>query len=142
MTMDIGTLAVLMPLLFLLFGLSFTVVIDPYIRREHRRTMLVIAVLCLTLIAQDYWDYALTVGSPRQMLRTIVTIYGYSIRPVILILFLYIVQPTGKRWYWWVLAGLNAAVYLTAFFPLSVFGSTRRTIITAGRLPVPVSLPA
>lgn len=31
MTMDIGTLAVLMPLLFLLFGLSFTVVIDPYI---------------------------------------------------------------------------------------------------------------
>ena len=116
MTMDIGTLAVLMPLLFLLFGLSFTVVIDPYIRREHRRTMLVIAVLCLTLIAQNYWDYALTVGSPRQMLRTIVTIYGYSIRPVILILFLYIVQPTGKRWYWWVLIGLNAAVYLTALF--------------------------
>ena len=116
MTMDIGTLAVLMPLLFLLFGLSFTVVIDPYIRREHRRTMLVIAVLCLTLIAQNYWDYALTVGSPRQMLRTIVTIYGYSIRPVILILFLHIVQPTGKRWYWWVLAGLNAAVYLTALF--------------------------
>lgn len=116
MTMDIGTIAVLAPLLLLLFGLTFTVVIDPYIRREHRRTMLLVAALCLTLIVQNVWDYALTVGSPRQMLRTIVTIYGYSVRPVILILFLYIVQPKGKHWYWWILAGLNAAIYMTATF--------------------------
>ena len=116
MTMDIGTIAVLAPLLLLLFGLIFTVVIDPYIRREHRRTMLIIAALCLTLIVQNVWDYALTVGSPRQMIRTIVTIYGYSVRPVILILFLYIVQPKGKHWFWWILAGLNAAVYVTATF--------------------------
>ena len=116
MTMDIGTIAVLAPLLLLLFGLTFTVVIDPYIRQEHRRTMLLVAALCLTLIVQNVWDYALTVGSPRQMLRTIVTIYGYSVRPVILILFLYIVQPKGKHWFWWILAGLNAAVYVTATF--------------------------
>ena len=114
MAMDISTLAVLFPLLLLLLGLAFIVGIDPYIRREHRRTMLVIAALCLTLIAQNYWDYVLAVGQPRPMLRTIVSIYGYAVRPVILILFLDIVQPRGKRWYWWVLAGLNGAVYLTA----------------------------
>ncbi len=116
MKINFDTLAVLFPLLFLLLGLAFTVVIDPYIRREHRRAMLVIAALCLTLVVQNYWDYALTVGQPRQMLRTVVSICGYAVRPVILILFLYIVQPAGKRWYWWVLAGLNAAVYLTALF--------------------------
>ena len=116
MSMSFSTLAVLFPLLLLLLGLAFTVVIDPYIRREHRRTMLVITALCLTLIVQNYWDYALTVGPPRQMLRTIVSIYGYSVRPVILILFLYIVQPVGKRWYWWLLAGLNAGVYFSAVF--------------------------
>ena len=114
MAMDISTLAVLFPLLLLLLGLPFVVWIDPYIRREHRRTMLIIAALCLTLIAQNYWDYSLAVGQPRPMLRTMVSIYGYAVRPVILILFLYIVQPDGKRWYWWVLAGLNGAVYLTA----------------------------
>lgn len=120
MTMQIGTLAVLVPLTLFLLGLAFTVLIDPYIRREHRRILLIVAALCLTLIAQNYWDYALTVGAPRQTLRTIVSIYGYCVRPVILILFLYIVQPTGKRWYWWLLAGLNAAIYLTALFcPLS-----------------------
>ena len=116
MIMDTNMLMVLSPLFLLLLGLGFTVAIDPYIRRGHRRTMLVIAVLCLTLIAQNYWDYTLTVGHPRQTLRTIVSIYGYSIRPVILILFIYIVQPAGKRWYWWILAGLNAAFYLTAVF--------------------------
>ena len=116
MTINLGVIAALSPLVLLLIGLSFTVVIDPYIRREHRRAMLVIAALCLTLIAQNFWDYALTVGEPQQTLRTVVTIYGYSVRPVILILFLYIVQPTGKRWYLWVLAGLNAAIYMTALF--------------------------
>ena len=116
MKMDFSTLAEFFPLLLLLIGLAFTVRIDPYIRKEHRQTMLIVAALCLTLIIQNYWDYALTVGPPRQMLRTIVSIYGYAVRPVILILFLYIVQPTGKRWYWWVLAGLNAAIYLTAVF--------------------------
>ena len=116
MAMDISMLAVLFPLLLLLLGLAFIVLIDPYIRREYRRTMLVIAALCLTLIAQNYWDYALAVGQPQPMLRTIVSIYGYAVRPVILILFLYIVQPRRKRWYWWVLAGLNTAVYLTALF--------------------------
>lgn len=114
MAVDVGTLGVLFPLLLLLLGLAFIVGIDPYIRREHRRTMLIIAALCLTLIAQNYWDYALAVGAPRPMVRTLVSIYGYAVRPVILILFLYVVQPEGKRWYWWVLAGLNGAVYLTA----------------------------
>lgn len=120
--MNFSIMAVLFPLLLLLFGLGFTVLIDPYIRREHRRIMFIISVLCLTLIAQNYWDYTLAVGQPQQTLRTIVTIYGYSIRPVVLILFLYIVQPNRKRWYWWVLAGVNTAVYITALFsPVSFY---------------------
>ena len=116
MTMGATALAVIAPLLLLLLGLGFTVLIDPYIQKKQKRTMLIIAALCLTLVAQNYWDYALTIGQPQLTLRTIVTIYGYSVRPVILILFLYILQPARRRWYWWVLAGLNAAVYLTALF--------------------------
>ena len=134
MAMDISTLAVLFPLLLLLLGLAFVVWIDPYIWREHRRTMLIIAALCLTLIAQNYWDYALAIGQPRPMPRTIVSIYGYAVRPVILILFLYIVQPEGKRWYWWVLAGLNGAVYLTALFSPVSFWIDQGNYFHAGPL--------
>ena len=56
MTPDNSMLAVLSPLFLLLLGLGFTVTIDPYIRRDHRRTMMVIAALCLTLIIQNYPD--------------------------------------------------------------------------------------
>ena len=50
MTMNIATLSILAPLLLLLLGLGVTAALDPYLRREHRRIMLVIVALCLSLI--------------------------------------------------------------------------------------------
>ena len=50
------------------------------------------------------------------MLRRVVDIYGYSVRPVILLLFLYIVNPRQSGWPWWALIGINAAIHLTALF--------------------------
>ena len=116
MITDISVLAVLFPLLFLLFGLGFTVVIDPYIKREHRRIMLIIVVLSLSLIAQNYWENALFLTHTNLTLKNALSAYGYSIRPVFLVLFLYIVQPKGKKWLWWLLAGINAALYCTSPF--------------------------
>ena len=117
MTTDLGTLAVLAPLLLLLIGLGFTVWVDPYIGRERRRVMLLIVLLSLSLIAQNMLEYRYAVMQPRRDWRTVLTIYGYSVRPVILILFLYIVYDKKKKlWPWWVLAGVNAAVYLSALF--------------------------
>ena len=117
MTMDLGTLAMLAPLLLLLIGLGFTVWVDPYIGRERRRVMLLIVLLSLSLIAQNMLEYHYAVTQPRRDWRTVLTIYGYSVRPVILILFLYIVYDKKKKlWPWWVLAGVNAAVYLSALF--------------------------
>ena len=54
-SLDSGTFAVLFPLLLLLFGLGFTVMIDPYIRREQRNILLIIAALCLsgTALAEE-----------------------------------------------------------------------------------------
>jgi len=116
MTVDLGTLALLAPLLLLLIGLGIVVLTDPYIRRAHRQIMLVIVALCFLLIVQNLWENDLSIGPARPLLRTVLAICGYSLRPVFLILFLYIVQPKGKRWYWWALAGLNAAVCSTALF--------------------------
>ena len=116
MAMNYSTLAVFFPLLLLLTGLSFTVVIDPYIQREHRRTMLIIIVLCFVLIGQNLLENAISIGPSRPMLRTIVSILGYSVRPVFLILFLCILQPMKRHWHWWALAGINMGIYCTALF--------------------------
>ena len=84
MSLDFGTLAVLFPLLLLLFGLGFTVTIDPYIQREHRRIMLVIVVLCLNLSAQNLWDNELFIRHKDLAWKKFLAAYGYSVRPVIL----------------------------------------------------------
>ncbi|MBQ4448034.1 MAG: histidine kinase [Clostridia bacterium] len=116
MKIDPGTLAVLFPLLLLLLGLGFIVAIDTYIGRKQRRKMLVIVVLCLSLIAQNMWENALFVSRSNLALKNILSAYGYSVRPVILILFLCIISPEGKKRHWWALAGVNAALYFTSPF--------------------------
>ena len=116
MTMDLGTLAILFPMLFLLLGLGFTVVIDPYIQQKQRRIMLLIVVLCLSLIVQNLWENELFVSHLHLALKNLLSAYGYSVRPVFLVLFLSIVWPEGKMWPAWTLAGINAALYFSSPF--------------------------
>ena len=116
MTMDIITIALLFAPLLLLLGLGFIAAVDPYIRREQRRVMLVIVALSLTLIAQNLLDNSLFVNRSNLALKNLLSAYGYSVRPVILILFLYFIQPHGKKWLQWLLAGINAALYFTSPF--------------------------
>ena len=116
MIWNMNTLALLVPLLFLLIGLTITVAIDPYISREHRRVMGIIIALSVTLIVQNIWEDYIAAGHPQWFLRTTLAVYGYTIRPVFLILFLYIVRP-GKRYLpCWALAILNWAIQMTAYF--------------------------
>ena len=116
MIWNVNTLALLIPLLILLTGLAITVAIDPYISREHRRVMGIIIALSVTLIIQNVWEDYIAAGPPRWYLRTTLAVYGYTIRPVFLILFLYIVRPGKKYLACWALALLNWAVSMTAFF--------------------------
>jgi len=90
MTWNLNTAALLIPLLFLLLGLAVTVAIDPYISRKHRFVMGLIIALSIVLIAQNLLEDWLAAGSPRPLLRTAVSVLGYTLRPVFLILFLYI----------------------------------------------------
>jgi len=105
-----------LPVTLLLAGLIFSVGFDRYLQAGHRRIMMLICVLVFSLIAQNYLDYLLTAGEPMIMVRRIVDIYGYSVRPVILLLFLYIVHPGGKYRAVWIMTGVNAGIYLTALF--------------------------
>lgn len=43
-------------------------------------------------------------------------IYGYTIRPAILVLFLCLIAPGSRREWAWALVGVNAAVHCTALF--------------------------
>ncbi|MBQ4207501.1 MAG: hypothetical protein II621_04280, partial [Clostridia bacterium] len=107
------TLLLVVPLLLQLLMLTFAVLIDPYIRKPHRRLLLAIAALMLSLIAQNLLESLL---QDSNLLRTAVSVYGYCVRPVLLILFICIFDADRRFRPLWIAAAVNAAVYLTAFF--------------------------
>jgi len=109
------------PIAVLLLALLLTVWLDAYLSAERKRVMGVIIVLVFSLILQNYMDNRLSLAEVYNALRIPVSIYGYAIRPVILVMFLYIVKPRGRYRVAWAMVGANAAVYLTAFFSSIAF---------------------
>ena len=110
-----------LPLLLQLAGLSLAVGINPYINRRHKRFMLLIEALLLSLILQNLADYQLQNDPAHIPWRLMNSVYGYSIRPAILVLFLCVVQPDKRHLPSWALVGINAAVFQTAFFSKLTF---------------------
>ena len=112
-TVSLQTLAALnVAILVQLFGMMFLLIMDPYINKRNKRIMMINAVLILTLVIQQqagaYFDDNLM-----NTARIVSGIYGYSIRPVIIGLFIQIFTKSRSMW---ILIGLNAAIYCTAFF--------------------------
>ena len=103
------------PLVLLLCGLSLTVCLDQYLKKDSRKNMFVIIVLCFSLVAQNLIENRLAVGGSMPFWRTLASVYGYCVRPMILVVFLCIVQPGKRHWKSLLLVGINALVYLTAF---------------------------
>ncbi len=116
MVLSINALMMLFPVCCILIGLTITVAMDPYISKKHRSVMFVIIGLSLTLIAQNIIEDALASGPLNWFGRTTASVYGYTVRPVFLILFLYIVCPDEKHIGCWALAIVNFLVNVTAYF--------------------------
>ena len=111
---------ILMPLGILLFGLTPVVRRDPYLNKSQKNIMTGIIALISLVVVQNVADYILQqISFP--YLRTLVSILGYCIRPVIIVLFCKLVKPDAKTKPSWALVIFNAAVYMTAAFSPVVF---------------------
>lgn len=113
-------LLMLFPLVTQILIIIFAVAVDSYFEKKHRYVMLLICILTLSLIAQNVFENALAAGEPRVFLRTLAAVYGYCVRPIILVLFLYIVKPERNYTACWVLIGINSAVYISSLFGLHI----------------------
>lgn len=111
----VDTLA-LIPVLTLLGLLTLIVSIDDYILPNLKQTMCFIIAAVFSLAAQNYIEYRLTAGELHWLARTLVSIYGYAVRPLILVLFLCLIAPQKRLGWAWALVGVNAAVHVTALY--------------------------
>ncbi len=107
---------VAIPFLFILIGAVIIVLIDPYIKKRDRRLMLMIIISTFILLVQNVADYTFDKWITLPYMRTVTAMIGYCMRPLIILLFCYLIG--GKRNYipLWILVGVNAAVYLSALF--------------------------
>lgn len=106
----------LLPALTMLGLLTVVVTIDAYIRPDLKRTMRLIIAVVFSMVIRDHLEYRLMIGEPRPQLRTLVAIYGYVVRPVVLVLFMRMIVSQKRLWWAWALVGVNATIYLTALF--------------------------
>lgn len=107
---------VLIPLGVLILGLAPMVARDNYLNKNQKNIMFAIVGLIGVLVLQNVADYVLQTVVSAPYIRTLESIVGYSVRPIIIVLFCMLVKPNGKNTVAWILAAVNAAVYLTATF--------------------------
>lgn len=112
---------ILMPLLIMIFGLLPVVIRDNYLDRIRKRIMLIIVALMGVLVIQNVADYLLQTVFAMPYVRTLVGIVGYSVRPLVIVLFIKIVCPERLHLAAWILVILNFAVYSTAAYSPAVF---------------------
>ncbi len=121
LTSYLEMLAVL-PTLVLLTVLFFAVMLDNYLDKGQKRILYLITVLVFTLVIQNYFESR--VPGDRTLLRTLLAVWGYAVRPAILALFLHLIRPGRPFRLVWAAVGINAALYLTALFsPLTFYFS-------------------
>lgn len=116
MVLTASDLVIMSALLLQIAGISFVIRLDGFISKKHRGYLLLINLLILLLIAQNVVEYLLINYYANPYYRTIIAIFGYAIRPAILVLFLYIVAPDRHHIIPWIMVGVNAALYMTALF--------------------------
>lgn len=116
------TLMALLPLVLQVAGLAFAISVDAYFGKKQKRIFMLILLLVLGLIAQNFFENRIATGSvPQDALRTVLAIAGYVLRPLILLLLYYLVEPEGHFWQGWALVGVNTALYSSALFSRLVF---------------------
>ena len=114
----ISDLSVILPSVLLTVMLALFVLTDTYIGKDHRRVLLIVCALILGLIAQNCSDMLLQGRYVNIPLRMAVSIIGYILRPIILVLFCHVVNPRGRFRTAWALTAVNGIIYLTSgFFP-------------------------
>ncbi len=109
-------LIVLTPLILQLLGLVLVVLLDPYVEKKLRRLLLLDAALIASLIAENIVSDWFIVHGDVPPARTLLAIFGYAVRPLVLLLICCIVAPDKKHTPFWILTGVNTAVNMTALF--------------------------
>lgn len=99
-----------------LVGVFFFAVNDRFVDKKRKKIYIILTAAVASLILQNYLEYYLIEYVISVPARTIASVYGYSVRPLIITLFIYLISPDKKHIPANVLVLVNLFVYSTAFY--------------------------
>lgn len=104
-----------------ILGLFFAVLVDQYITKEQRKRFIIIVGLLTVLMIENQAGELLDLATTPYSIYILVNILGYIIRPIIIMLFIRMVDDENKQTLLWVLVGINSIIYMTALFsPIAI----------------------
>ncbi|MBO4539648.1 MAG: histidine kinase [Clostridia bacterium] len=109
-------IVIYMSLMLCIVGFAILVGLDPYTDKKRKKYYFIIIGCLFSLLIQNYVEYWLVYYRSAPVWRTFVAAYGYSIRPVMIVMFALILSPRGMKIIAWCLAGINSVMYLTSYF--------------------------
>ncbi len=107
-------------MLVLLIGFSLIVGLDSYMDRRRKTVYALVIVLVFTHIMQNFIEHWMMNYYPTPW-RTLVAVYGYTVRPIILTLYAHLIAPKKKHVIAWIANVVNAGMHVTAFWTRLVF---------------------
>lgn len=127
-------LNIVIPLVMEIAGLALAVFIDPHIPQKKRRILFLIILMSAILVLDEFFDFCAEINGSNYIIRTIIDILDYSIRPAIIVLFCCIVDNEGKHLIDWILVVINTMVHMTALFSHVCFWITEDNYFIRGPL--------
>lgn len=110
-----GTL-IFASLILPLIGVLFFALADKFVDKTRKKIYIILVILVASLIFQNYIEYYLIEYKENITARTFISVYGYSVRPAIIALFIKLVSPKRKHIFVQILVIVNFLIYTTAFY--------------------------
>ena len=102
-------------------GLFFAVLIDQYISKEQRNNFLIVDALLAVLVVENQVGEVLDYATTPHSIWIFLNILGYIIRPIVIMIYIRLIDDENQQTTLWALVVINAIIYLTAFFsPIAV----------------------
>lgn len=125
MTKDIiDGILLFLALIIPLIGVFIFCFSDKFVDKRRKSIYMLLVILVVSLVFQNYIEYFLMEYVCAVTARLFVSVYGYSIRPVIIALFIHLVRPDKRNIPVSIICLINFIIYTTAFYSNITFGIT------------------
>ena len=112
----VNGIIIFLSLIIPMLGVFLFCLLDRFVDKKRKNIYILLIFFVIYLIFQNFIEYYLIEYKVSITARTFISVFGYTIRPVIIGLFITLVAPEKKHYPVYGLILLNFLVYTTAFY--------------------------